>query len=151
MTHSSACSSVMISCHTSVCVCYDAYHPRRNLSPNCQSMLGTLYPHRHTYPHISPHSPADAGCCLTPHPSHVHTFTHTALPTLDIAEGALNNLIDIYKSVLPQVWGRGGGTAAGVCLGGGCTASGVWEGGVLPQACGRGVYCLRYGGEGGVY
>jgi 5'-3' exonuclease len=28
-----------------------------------------------------------------------------ALPTLDIAEGALNNLIDIYKRLLPRLGG----------------------------------------------
>lgn len=30
---------------------------------------------------------------------------HAALPTLDIAEGALNKLIDTYKQLLPQLGG----------------------------------------------
>jgi hypothetical protein len=32
-------------------------------------------------------------------------FTRAALPTLDIAEGALNKLIDTYKALLPKLGG----------------------------------------------
>ena len=34
-----------------------------------------------------------------------HPFLCAALPTLDIAEGALNNLIDNYKRILPRLGG----------------------------------------------
>jgi 5'-3' exonuclease len=35
----------------------------------------------------------------------IYVFSFAALPTLDIAEGALNQLIDAYKLLLPQLGG----------------------------------------------
>jgi hypothetical protein len=46
---------------------------------------------------------ADAGAAAAA--AAVIMFVCAALPTLDIAEGALNQLIDTYKLLLPQLGG----------------------------------------------
>ena len=46
------------------------------------------------------------GSLFRPHlTSLTRLSAHSALPTLDIAEGALNRLIDLYKEVLPSLGG----------------------------------------------
>lgn len=46
--------------------------------------------------HCPPHTPLSTCTCLA---------RHAALPTLDIAEGALNTLIETYKRLLPRLGG----------------------------------------------
>lgn len=53
-------------------------------------------------------------CLLLPACVVAVLLCRTALPTLDIAEGALNKLIDTYKKLLPQLGGYL--THAGVCM-----------------------------------